>query len=228
MQRRIQVLGLILTFCGALFLPGLPAVADGPVNYAANDGVYTVTLSIGDLNKPSEVRGSAHERDVALWTMRGTYYPASRMIKAVVYDVVQGRAINNVDGYLSQNNKVLIYLGSPRVQVTLEPVVPAPTATLDLPGKITILHTEQLLWPSVLTLSSRDGSIGHYAGQSVQGYPLTANVQLLSDGSVILTVDCKTNGFSGTYRGQRKGNVVEGQYTASSGFGGGYFKATFE
>ncbi|MBT9587041.1 hypothetical protein IV102_27105 [bacterium] len=101
----------------------------------------------------------------------------------------------------------------------------APVATSLIPGRITVYHTEKLLWPSQLTLTRREGETGYYTGTSVQGYPITGQASFSPQGTVHIQIHCPTNGFSGDFNGQLQGNEVIGRYSASSGFGGGYFKA---
>ena len=96
-----------------------------------------------------------------------------------------------------------------------------------LPASLTVFHRTDLLWPTTLALVKRgtSGNSGEYTGANFEGRPATATVQI-SGNSVVIYISVPSQGYSGEYRGKAVGNVVEGDYTPSSGFGPrAYFKA---
>jgi hypothetical protein len=104
--------------------------------------------------------------------------------------------------------------------------IPSFSAGQDYPQEITVWHKRDLLWPTKLERIDVEAGVGNYKGKDFSGKEAEATVVFESSGDVKINIHIAENGYYGTYVGKLNGNIVEGEYEPSAGFGPiDYFKA---
>ena len=95
-----------------------------------------------------------------------------------------------------------------------------------LPVSLSIWHRTDLLWKTDLTfVKTITATSAEYKGTNFEKKPAEGSVQIEGD-KVYIYVSVPSQGYQGAYVGKLAGNIVEGEYTPSSGFGPrAYFKA---
>ncbi len=91
--------------------------------------------------------------------------------------------------------------------------------TITVFTNITVLHTRQLQWPAKLAYVGVQGRQVLYRGADVNNRAATMLVSFGPGNEVRMDMHIAENGFRGGFTGTWKGNVIEGEYQPSAGFG---------